>query len=150
MILSTRWAVLAAAALALSACGLSVSFGRKISSEELILRDEIRAYYVEIAAAFAAGNADRLADLFDSGITRPMTQERIRAWGRDFFAKHGPAGFKIERIDYESAGHVSAVVTLTYRVETRDGGGSFGGTERDELVKRGRRWSVTGWEKTAP
>lgn len=135
------------ASLLLGGCGFAVDFGRKVSDEELILRGEIRSYYDEVAAAFAAGNADKLAGLFDPGIARPMTQEQIRAWGADFFKKHGPARFKVERIDFERAGHVSAAVALTYRVETRDGDGSFGGTERDELVKRGRRWSVTAWEK---
>jgi len=136
------------ASLLLGGCGVfTVDFGRKVSDEELIVRDDIRSYYDEVAAAFAAGNADALAALFDPGIARPMTREQIRAWGTDFFKKHGPARFKIEGLDFERAGHVSAAVVLTYRVETRDGDGSFGGTERDELVKHGRRWSVTAWEK---
>ena len=39
---------------------------------------------------------------------------------------------------------------LTYRVETKDGKGNFGGTERDYLIKRGRQWNVTAWEKASP
>lgn len=136
------------AALLLGGCGsIALDFGRKISPEEYALRADIRSYYDQVAAAFAAGNAGALAGLFEPGIARPMTREQIRAWGEDFFKKHGPARFVVEKLDYERAGHVSAVVLLTYRVETKDGDGSFGGTERDELVKRGRRWSVAAWEK---
>ena len=145
-------ALLLTAALAAGGCSsFSLSFARPISDEELILREQIRSYYDEAAAAFAAGNADALAGLYDAGIARPMTQDKIRAWGKDFFDKHGPASFKLVKIDYERVGHVSAVVTIVYRVQTRDGEGSFGGTERDELVQRtGRRWYVTGWDKVVP
>ncbi|MFI5363882.1 MAG: hypothetical protein ACHQ49_18115 [Elusimicrobiota bacterium] len=125
-----------------------VSFSRNVSDEELILRDGIRSYYDEVGAAFAAGNADMLAGLYDSAIARPMTQDKILAWGKDFFAKHGPASFKLVKLDYEQVGHVTSVVTITYRVETRDGAGSFGGTERDQLVQRtGRHWFITAWDK---
>lgn len=138
---------LAAVAAVLGGC-ISLNFGRPVSEEEIILRDQIRSYYDTVAASFAAANPDMLAGLYDAGIARPMTQDRIRAWGQDFFAKHGPSSFKILKIDFERVGHVSAVVTITYRVETRDGEGSFGGTERDELVQRaGRRWYVTAWDK---
>ena len=138
---------LAAVAALLGGC-FSVNFGRSVSEEEIILRDQIRSYYDEVGAAFAGGNADLLAALYAEGIARPMTKDKIRAWGTEFFGKHGPASFKIVKIDYERVGHVSAVVTITYRVETRDGEGSFGGTERDELVQRGgRRWYVTAWDK---
>jgi hypothetical protein len=139
-----------AAVLALTGCGLSFEFGRKVSNEELILRDELRSYYSEVAETFAAGNSAALAELYDPGIAHPMTQDQIRAWGDDFFKKHGPAGFKVLKLDFEQVGHITSVVTLTYKVETRDGVGSFGGTERDQLVKRGRRWSVTAWDKTSP
>jgi len=142
-----RSAAVAAAALVLTGCGFSVNFGRKVSEEELILRDEIRAYYSEAAAAFAAGNAGALAELYEPGISHPMTKDQILAWGEDFFKKHGPARFKVEKLDFEGVGHVQAEVLLTYRVETRDGDGSFGGTERDRLVKRGRRWSMASWDK---
>jgi hypothetical protein len=130
---------------------VSLNFGRPVTQEELILRDQIRAYYSEVAEAFAAGNADMLAGLYDAAIARPMTRDQILAWGKDFFAKHGPASFKVVKLDYEQVGHVTSVVTIQYRVETRDGDGSFGGTERDSLVQRtGRRWYVTGWDKITP
>jgi len=76
-----------------------------------------------------------------------MTRDQILAWGNGFFKAHGPAQFKVEKIDLERVGHVSAVVTLAFRVDTRDGRGSFRGVERDELVKRGRRWYIAAWEK---
>lgn len=141
---------LAGAAGLLGGC-VSLNFGRPVTEEELELRGEIKSYYNEVGMAFAGGNADALAGLFDAGIARPMTQEQIRAWAADFFAKHGPASFKVDTIDFEQVGHVSAVVTITYRVETKDGQGSFGGTERDELSHRAnRRWYVTAWDKLPP
>ena len=143
-----RFLALSATALLLGACSVfSIGFGRKVTEEELILRTEIKEYYDEAGAAFAAGNAERLADLYDAGIARPMTKDQIRAWGEDFFKKHGPARFKVEKIDFEGVGHVSAVVELTYRVETNDGNGSFRGVERDELVKHGRHWFISAWTK---
>ena len=141
---------LAAAAALLGGC-ISLNFGRPVTEEELILRAQIRSYYDEVGEAFAAGNADMLANLYDAGIAQPMTQDKILAWGKDFFAKHGPASFKLVKLDYEQVGHVTSVVTIAYRVETRDGDGSFGGTERDHLIQRtGRRWYVTAWEKLPP
>lgn len=132
--------------LLVSACGY-VSFGRKVSDDELRLRTDVRAYYDEVVTAFAAGNAETLTSLFDGAIAKPMTREQIAAWGKDFFGKHGPTRFKIEAIEYERLGYENAVVLLTYRVETKDGKGDFGGTERDYLVKRGKRWIITSWEK---
>ena len=132
--------------LLIPACGW-VSFGRKVSQDELRLRTDVRSYYDEVARAFAMGDAEGLTRLFDPGITKPMTREQILAWGKDFFGKHGTASFKIERIEYERLGFENAVVLLTYRVETKDGQGSFGATERDQLVKHGRQWTVTSWEK---
>lgn len=137
------------AALLLSGCSY-VSFGRKVSDDELRLRDDVRAYYDEVVQAFAAGNPDALAQLFDGAITKPMTREQILAWGRKFFGEHGPARFKVERVEYERLGYGDAVVLLTYRVETKDGRGNFGGVERDVLVRRGRRWVMTEWEKAEP
>lgn len=137
---------MAAAAALLASCGY-VSFGRTVSDEEMLLRDSVRAYYDEVAVAFAAGNADALAMLFDASIAKPMNREQITAWGRDFFAKHGPGRFKVKKLEFERLGHESAVVLLTYRVETLDGKGDFGGVERDYLAKRGKRWLVTSWEK---
>ncbi len=132
---------------ALSGC-ISLSFNRKVSTEENVLRVEVRSYYDEMAAAFAAGNAEALAMLYDSSIAEPMTQAEIRAWARDFFKEHGPASFNVTGFSFESIGTESAVVKLTYRVVTRDGKGSFGATERDRLVKRDhRRWAVTSWKK---
>lgn len=139
---------LAAAAALLASCGY-VSFGRAVSDEEMLLRDSVRGYYDEVAVAFAAGNADALALLFDASIAKPMTRDQITAWGRDFFAKHGPGRFKVVKLEYERLGHESAVVLLTYRVETLDGKGDFGGVERDYLAKRGKRWLVTSWEKVS-
>jgi len=139
--------LLAAAAFLLGGC-ISLNFGRKVTDEELELRGEIKSYYNEVAMAFAGGNADALTGLYDAGIGRPMTKDQIHAWATDFFGKHGPASFKIDGIDFEQVGHVSAVVVIKYRVETRDGQGSFGGRERDELAHRdNRRWYVTAWEK---
>ncbi|MDD5304121.1 MAG: hypothetical protein PHS14_13555 [Elusimicrobia bacterium] len=137
-----------AVAVLLSACGY-VSFARKVSDDELRLRAGVRAYYDEVAQAFTAGNHEALALLFDAAIAKPMTREQIAAWGKDFFAAHGPASFKVERVEYERLGYENAVVLLTYRVETKDGKGNFGGTERDYLTKRGRRWIVTSWEKVS-
>jgi hypothetical protein len=145
-----RLLLVAAASAVVGGC-ISLNFGRNVSEEELILREGIRSYYDEVAAAFAVGNSDMLANLYDAGIARPMTQDKIRAWGQDFFQKHGPAEFKLVKIEFEQVGHVTSVVTITYRVETRDGAGSFGGTERDQLIQRtGRRWYVTGWDKLSP
>jgi len=143
-----RLLILAAAVL-FSACGY-VSFGRKVSDDELRLRTEVRAYYDEVAQAFASGNPEALTSLFDGAIAKPMTRDQIAAWGKDFFGKHGGARFKIESVEYERLGYQNAVVLLTYRVETSDGKGDFGGTERDYLVKRGRRWIMTSWEKAEP
>jgi hypothetical protein len=130
----------------LGGCGW-VNFNRTISNEEYILRSEIRGYYSDVSQAFAGGNPDALVELYDETVAKPMTREQILAWGKDFFGKHGPAQFKITNLEIESVGHVSATVVLTYRVDTRDGAGSFHGVERDELLKHGRRWYVASWEK---
>ena len=132
-------------AILLSACAY-VSFGRKVSDDEVRLRSGVRAYYDEVVLAFASANHESLTMLFDTAITKPMTREKISAWGKDFFAKNGSAKFKVEHLEYERLGYENAVVLLTYRVETKSGKGNFGGTERDYLTKRGRRWVVTAWE----
>src|SRR5262249_15728788 len=119
---------------ALSGCSY-ISFSKPMSDEEIVLRAEIRSYYDQVAEAFAAANADALGQLYDDAIARPMTRDQILAWANDFFKKHGPAQFKVVKVDFESLGHVNAAVTLTYRVDTRDGRGAFHGVERDELVK---------------
>ncbi len=139
-------ALLILAAVLLSSCAY-VSFGRKVSDDELRLRSDVRAYYDEVVQAFALGNENALVMLFDAAITKPMTRDQIQVWGKDFFKKYGAASFKVEHIEYERLGYESAVVLLTYRVETKNGNGNFGGTERDYLLKRGRRWVVTSWEK---
>lgn len=132
-----------------ASCGY-VNFGRTVSDDELRLRSGVRAYYDEVARAFASANPEALTLLFDATITRPMTREQIAAWGKDFFARNGPASFKVVSVEYERLGYENAVVLLTYRVTTRDGKGDFGGTERDRLAKRGKRWVVTAWEKVEP
>lgn len=129
-----------------ASCG-HVSFERKVTDDELRLRTEVREYYDEVARAFASGNAEALTRLFDAAVAKPMTRAQIQAWAEDFFGAHGPASFKVLKVEYERLGYESAVVVLTYRVQTKDGEGSFGGVERDELVKHGRRWAVTSWEK---
>lgn len=139
-------ACLILAAALLASCGY-VSFGRKVSDDELRLRSDVRAYYDEVVQAFVMGNEDALTLLFDAAITKPMTRAQISAWGKDFFKKYGAASFKIDHVEYERLGYESAVVLLTYHVETKDRKGNFGGTERDYLTKRGRRWVVTSWEK---
>lgn len=134
----------------LLACGCSsfeVGFGRTVSDDELRLRGDVRAYYDEVARAFALGDADGLTRLFDPAIAKPMTREQIQAWGAKFFGEHGGASFKVERLEYERLGFENAVVLLTYSVKTKSGVGGFGGTERDYLVKRGKRWIMTSWEK---
>lgn len=128
---------------------MRLDFGRKVGDDELRLRRELEGYYLDAAAAFAAGSPDALAALFDASISKPMTREKIRAWAADFFGKHGPAHFKIEKLEFDRLGYESAVVTLTYRVETRDGTGSFGGVERDEFTRKRGRWLMTGWEKVS-
>lgn len=137
------------AAVLASGCGY-VSFGRKVGDDELRLRADVRAYYDEVVRAFAAGNPDALTMLFDATIAKPMTRDQIQAWGVKFFAANGPASFKVQRVEFERLGYENAVVLLTYRVETKGGKGDFGGTERDILVKHGRQWVVTEWEKADP
>lgn len=130
----------------LGACGY-VSFGRKVGTAEWILQQEIRSYYDNVQLAFAAGNPQALAGLFDPGIAKPMTQTEILAWGEKFFGEHKKARFRIEKLVFDELGYLQAVVTLTYRVETPEGRGDFGGTERDALVKRRGRWYISAWEK---
>jgi hypothetical protein len=140
-----------AAALAFGAallCGcLRVSFQRAVGAEEAALQAEIRRYYWNVAAAYAAGDADGLAELFSPSITRPMTQSQIRAWAREFFAKHGRARFEVSELRFDELGYSRAVVTLKYRVEPLGPGGAFGGTETDRLERRGGKWSVTAWDR---
>lgn len=134
------------AALVLSSCGY-VSFERAKTPDEVRLEQSVRAYYGDVRRAFAVGNADALTALFSPSITHPMTQAQIRAWAEKFFSEHGRARMRIDRLDVDELGFVRAVVTLTYRVETPDGKGAFGGTERDVLERRDGRWFVASWDK---
>lgn len=124
-----------------------ISFGRRMSNDEIRLQQEIRAYYGDVQRAFAAGNAQALAALFDSSIVKPMTYAQILAWGEKFFSENGPARFRIESLEFDALGHRQADVVMKYRVVTKDGKGDFGGVEADRLVKRGGRWYMTEWEK---
>lgn len=124
-----------------------LDMGRKVSDDELRLRRELEGYYVDAAAAFATGSSEALAALYDPSITKPMTLQQIRDWGVKFFGEHGPAHFKVEKLEFDRLGHESAVVTLRYRVVTKTGKGDFGGVEQDEFVKKKGRWLMTGWEK---
>lgn len=135
--------------LSVGAC-VRLDLGRRVSDDELRLRRELEGYYIDAAAAFAAGSPEALAALYDPAITKPMTLAQIRKWGEDFFGKHGPARFKVEKLEFDRLGYESAVVTLTYRVETRSGEGNFGGVEQDEFVKRRGRWLMTKWENIPP
>lgn len=133
--------------LALGGACVRLDMGRKLSDDELRLRRELEAYYMQASAAFAAGSPQALAALYDPSIRKPMTLEQIEAWGATFFREHGPARFKVEKLEFDRLGHRDALVTLRYRVETRTGKGDFGGVEQDEFVKKDGRWLMTGWEK---
>lgn len=130
-------------------CGF-VSFGRRMSADEVGLRQEVKAYYSSVQAAFAAGSPEALGTLFDGAIRKPMTHQQIEDWGKDFFGKHGPATFRIEKLEIESLGLGQAVVVLTYQVVTKDHAGDFGGVERDWLAKEKGRWRITAWENVDP
>lgn len=131
------------------ACGY-VGFGRKVSTEEFVLQQEIRSFYNTLQQTFAAGNAQALASLFFPSITKPMTQKEILDWGEKFFLEHKNAHFRIDNMVFERLGPVEAVITITYRVETPDGKGDFGATERETLVQQKKRWYISAWEKTSP
>ncbi len=144
--LNRRALLLALTASLLCGC-IRVSFRRAETSEETALQAEVRRYYWQVAAAFAAGDADALAELFSPAITHPMTQTGIRDWARDFFAKNGRARFKVTELRFEELGFSRAVVTLKYRVEPLKPEGAFGGVETDRLERRGGKWSVTAWDR---
>lgn len=129
-----------------SACGW-ISFEKKVGGEEYAAREEIRVYYLEVQKAFALRDHAALAALFDPSITKPMTQAQIQEWGRKFFAENQAVSFHIDKLSFDDIGPGRAVVLLTYHVTTSGGKGDFGGTEADELQKRGGRWRVTAWEK---
>lgn len=131
--------------LATGAC-VRLDFGRKVGDDELRLRRELQAYYLDASAAFAAGSPEALTALYDPSITKPMTLKQIQDWGVKFFGEHGPAKFKVDKLVFDRLGYESAVVTLTYHVETKDHKGEFGGTEVDEFVKKRGRWLMTRWD----
>lgn len=133
--------------LALGSACVSVDMGRRLSDDERRLQRELEAYYLEASAAFATGSAEALAALYDPSISRPMTLTQIREWGVKFFGEHGPARFKVEKLEFDRVGYENAVVTLTYKVQTKDGKGDFGGVEQDIFVKKKGRWLMTAWEK---
>ena len=133
-------------ALALGGCGY-VSFARRMSDQELLLRSDVRAYYSAVQLAFAVGNPQGLTALFSPSITHPMSYAEIEAWARKFFSENKSAHFRVLRLDIEEIGPAQAVVALTYKVETRDGKGDFGGTERDTLVREKGRWLTSAWDK---
>lgn len=132
--------------LTLSGCGW-ISFRKPPTDDEIRLRAELKSYYGDVQTAFAVGNAQGLAVLFDPSITTPMTKREIEAWGDKFFGEHGRASFKLEKFELDEMGAGRAVATIRYSVTTPTGKGSFGGTERDELVKKNGRWYVSAWEK---
>lgn len=133
--------------LALGAACVRLDMGRKLSDDETRIQRELEAYYMQASAAFATGSAEALAALYDPSISRPMTLTQIREWGVKFFGEHGPARFKVEKLEFDRVGYENAVVTLTYRVQTKDGKGDFGGVEQDIFVKKKGRWLMTAWEK---
>ena len=137
------------ALLVLGGCGY-VSFRPPPTQDELITRGEIKSFYERLAQAFAIGNPDALSSLFSPSITHPMTMEQIRDWSRKFFAEHGKAHFKVLKLSIESLSYINAVVVLTYQVDTPDGKGSFGDTERDSLVRSHGQWYVASWDKVDP
>jgi hypothetical protein len=141
-----RRALLLGCLLAGAAC-VRLDMGRKLSDDEHRIRRELEAYYMEASAAFATGSPEALAALYDPSITKPMTLQQIREWGVKFFGEHGPARFKVEKLEFDRVGYEHAVVTLTYKVETKSGKGGFGGTEIDTFVKKRGRWLMTAWEK---
>ncbi|MBI4377125.1 MAG: nuclear transport factor 2 family protein [Elusimicrobia bacterium] len=140
---------LVGACLLASGC-VSVGFGRKVTTDELVLRQEVEAYYNDVQRAFAAGNPDALSSLFSPSITKPMTLPEIRAWSQKFFSENGRASFKIEKLEFESLGFSDASVVLTYSVRTSGGKGDFSGIERNILVKRNGRWFTASWERLSP
>jgi hypothetical protein len=135
----------AALLLALQGCGF-ISFAKPATDQEIRLRGELRGYYTEVQRAFAAGNSQALASLFDPSIVRPMNHAEIEAWGEKFFADHGPAKLKIVAVDIRDMGAEHAVVELQYAVEPVRNGGGFSAREMDTLVKRNGRWYVREWE----
>jgi hypothetical protein len=127
-------------------CGY-VSFARKETTDEVVLKQQIMSYYDSVKAAFASGAVQRFAVLFDPKVANPMTHAQIMDWAQKFLGKHGRAAFRVNKLDIEQLGFSQAVVVLDYSVETPSGEGGFSGLERDWLVKKRGRWMITRWEK---
>ena len=140
-------ALLAAAGLA-GACAY-VGFDRGLSPDEIVLQQEIRAYFNEMQEAFAAGNAQALASLFDPSITHPMNQDEIEARAGAFFAANKGAHLGIDRVSFEELGMQRAVVTAAYKAEALQASSALQGVERATLVKRRGRWYVSRWEEAS-
>ncbi len=130
----------------LAGCGY-ISFSRTATTDEIVLQQELRNFYGELKGAFATGNADALAGLYDPSITHPMTQPEILAWGRKFFADNRTAHLRIEKTSVDELSYIRAVVTVSYKVETSRGKDDFSGSERDVLVKHRGRWYIASWDK---
>jgi hypothetical protein len=132
-----------------AACG-GVSFGRRVSDDEMIIQQEIHSYYNQIQEAFATANPDALAALFAPSITHPMTHQEIADWANKFFKENRNGHFKVEKLTFEGLSYIKASVVLAYKVETPDGKGDFSGVERDTLTKDHGHWYVAAWDKVDP
>ncbi len=137
--------LLALVCLPLTGC-VKLGFNRTQDIRESVRESEIREYYSRLQLAFAQGDSEALAVLFDPAIKKPMTHAQIITWGRKFFSKNGPAHFRIIKLTIDDMGTERAVVTLEYAVETEGGAGDFGGTEIDTLTKKKGRWLTAAWE----
>jgi hypothetical protein len=134
--------------LLLALCGcLAVSFRRPQTLEESLKERGLRDYYLDVKNAFALGDAQALAALFDPAIAKPMTRAQVLAWGNKFFAEHGAARFHVEKLEVLELGYRHGLTRLTYKVETKSGKGDFGGVELDTFTRRSGRWLMTSWEK---
>ena len=140
-------ALLAAAGLA-GACAY-VGFDRGLSPNEIVLQQEIRAYFNEMQEAFAAGNAQAFAGLFDPSISRPLSRDQIQARAEAFFAENKTAHLRIDHLTFEELGRLGAAVTASCRVEPQPGRHALGAVERATLVKRRGRWYVASWEEAS-
>jgi len=132
-----------------AACG-GISFGRKVTDDEVIIQQEIHSFYNQVQEAFATANPDALASLFAPSITHPMNHKEIEDWANKFFVQNKNGHFKIEKLEFEGLSYIKASVVLNYKIETPDGKGDFGGAERDTLTKDHGHWYIAGWDKVDP
>lgn len=130
-------------------CGY-ISFARPVTQDETIVQEEIKGFYNKIQEAFASGNADSLTGLFAPSITHPMTHDQIGAWAQKFFTDNKNGHFRIDKFSIDNFSYINATVTITYKVETPDQKGDFGGAERDTLMKDHGQWYVAAWDKVDP